>query len=178
MVGVYPPSRANTWSGGQESCASVHGRGEGLVDSEGVRPRLSVRTKRGSTEKIEYCWEKSWNSTMGCADPLPSPHPQTKHTNKNTHCLPLVSIAYSRDLWPVIRYFAMISNPCNHSYQLIHKGNQVFDLERHRRKPTSNQINQQKMKHKTDYENLLLLQKIQTARPSRAIEQSFDRMKL
>ena len=64
------------------------------------------------------------------------------------------------------------------TYATTHKGNQVFDLERHRRKPTSNQINQQKMKHKTDYENLLLLQKIQTARPSRAIEQSFDRMKL
>ena len=43
---------------------------------------------------------------------------------------------------------------------------------------TSNQINQQKQKHKRDYENLLLLQKIQNVRPSRDIEASFGRMKL
>lgn len=57
-------------------------------------------------------------------------------------------------------------------------GGSTYDLDLHRRKPTSNQINQQKWKHKTDYENLLLLQKIQNAKPSRAIEKSFDRMKL
>ena len=43
-----------------------------------------------------------------------------------------------------------------------------------RRKVTSNQINQQKRKHQTDYENLLLLQKIQNAKPSSTIAKSFS----
>ena len=51
-------------------------------------------------------------------------------------------------------------------------------LQRYRSKPTSNQVNQQRWKHKTDYENLLLLQKIQNAKPSKDIEQSFQKMKL
>ena len=46
------------------------------------------------------------------------------------------------------------------------------------RKPTSRQINQQRVKHKTDYENLLLLQKIQNVRPSKSIVASFQGMAL
>ena len=44
-----------------------------------------------------------------------------------------------------------------------------------RRKVTSNQINQQRRKHQTDYENLLLLQKIQNAKPSRTVAKNFQR---
>jgi hypothetical protein len=51
-------------------------------------------------------------------------------------------------------------------------------LQKFRNKPTSNQLNQQRWKHKTDYENLLLLQKIQNAKPSKDIEQSFQNLKL
>lgn len=51
-------------------------------------------------------------------------------------------------------------------------------LQKHKSKPTSNQLNHQRWKHKTDYENLLLLQKIQNAKPSKDIEQSFQKMKL
>lgn len=45
-------------------------------------------------------------------------------------------------------------------------------------KRTSNQINKQRLKHKTDYENLLLLQKIQNVRPSREIVDSFRSLSL
>eukprot|EP00092_Neocalanus_flemingeri_P102139 GFUD01130622.1.p1 GENE.GFUD01130622.1~~GFUD01130622.1.p1 ORF type:complete len:179 (+),score=49.53 GFUD01130622.1:34-570(+) len=38
---------------------------------------------------------------------------------------------------------------------------------------TSNQINQKRRKQKTDYENLLLLQKIQSAKPSSWVKKSF-----
>ena len=40
-------------------------------------------------------------------------------------------------------------------------------------KKTSNQINQKRRKTKTDYENLLLLQKIQNAKPSSWVKKSF-----
>lgn len=43
---------------------------------------------------------------------------------------------------------------------------------------TSRQINQERSKHKTDYENLLLLQKIQNVKPSRHIVASFQEMSL
>ena len=38
---------------------------------------------------------------------------------------------------------------------------------------TSNQINQKRRKQKTDYENLILLQKIQNVKPSRSVMSSF-----
>ena len=38
---------------------------------------------------------------------------------------------------------------------------------------TSNQINQKRRKQKTDYENLILLQKIQNVKPSRSVMTSF-----
>lgn len=40
---------------------------------------------------------------------------------------------------------------------------------------TSNQINAEKQKHKRDYENLLLLQKIQNVKPSREVAGSLRR---
>ena len=43
------------------------------------------------------------------------------------------------------------------------------------KKATSNQINQARRKNQTDYENLLLLQKIQNAKPSNTIYKSFGR---
>ena len=42
------------------------------------------------------------------------------------------------------------------------------------KKATSNQINQARRKNQTDYENLLLLQKIQNAKPSNTIYKSFS----
>ena len=45
------------------------------------------------------------------------------------------------------------------------------------KKATSNQINQSRRKNKQDYENLLLLQKIQNAKPSRTIFKSFNQRK-
>ena len=42
-----------------------------------------------------------------------------------------------------------------------------------RKKVTSNQINQQRRKNQTDYENLLLLQKIQNAKPSKTVAKGF-----
>lgn len=43
---------------------------------------------------------------------------------------------------------------------------------------TSNQINKQRLKHKTDYENLLLLQKIQSAKPSKEIVKSLANLRV
>ena len=43
-----------------------------------------------------------------------------------------------------------------------------------RKKVTSNQINQQRRKNQTDYENLLLLQKIQNAKPSKNVAKGFS----
>ena len=43
---------------------------------------------------------------------------------------------------------------------------------------TSNQINKQRAKHKTDYENLLLLQKIQSVKPSREIVHSLANLRV
>ena len=43
---------------------------------------------------------------------------------------------------------------------------------------SSRKINQERIKHKTDYENLILLQKIQNVRPSRDIEHSFNRLSI
>ena len=63
-------------------------------------------------------------------------------------------------------------------YPLASGRDDMVHLDKARARPTSNQINQIKAKHKTDYENLLLLQKIQNARPSRTIEASFNRMRL
>ncbi len=40
------------------------------------------------------------------------------------------------------------------------------------------QINKQKQKHKTDYENLLLLQRIQNVRPSKEIAASLSNLKI
>ena len=42
---------------------------------------------------------------------------------------------------------------------------------------TSNQINAEKLKHKRDYENLLLLQKIQNVKPSKQVAGSVRRQR-
>ena len=77
-----------------------------------------------------------------------------------------------------VRRTSTIPPPPRHPTRKKFLANREETLQRYRTKPTSNQLNQQRWKHKTDYENLLLLQKIQNAKPSRDIEQSFQRMKL
>ena len=42
-----------------------------------------------------------------------------------------------------------------------------------KQKKTSNQINNSRQKQKTDYENLLLLQKIQNVKPSNSVRKAF-----
>jgi len=54
-----------------------------------------------------------------------------------------------------------------------HKAEADFWPEKSRKKATSNQINQQRRKNQTDYENLLLLQKIQNAKPSTTVAKGF-----
>lgn len=53
---------------------------------------------------------------------------------------------------------------------------QVMQRRSHKNHQTSRKINQERIQHKTDYENLILLQKIQNVRPSKEIEDSFVKL--
>ena len=77
-----------------------------------------------------------------------------------------------------VRRSSAIPPPPRHPTRKKFPESREVTLQKYRNKPTSNQLNQQRWKHKTDYENLLLLQKIQNAKPSKDIEQSFQKMKL
>jgi len=59
------------------------------------------------------------------------------------------------------------------THRVRHKAEADFWPEKSRKKATSNQINQQRRKNQTDYENLLLLQKIQNAKPSKTVAKGF-----
>ena len=77
-----------------------------------------------------------------------------------------------------VRRTSTIPPPPRHPTRRRFPESREETLQKCKSKPTSNQLNQQRWKHKTDYENLLLLQKIQNAKPSKDIEQSFQKLKL
>ena len=69
-----------------------------------------------------------------------------------------------------------LSSSMTHHPRRQHRGDsEVRTIINHPvKKTTSNQINQARRKNKQDYENLLLLQKIQNAKPSNTIYKSFS----